>query len=57
AVHKGNNAKDWVIRRRLPKPVMAGYGSVSTIAKWWVDDDGLANRSLLKVRSSPPGKP
>ena len=56
AVPNGNNAKDWVIRRRLPKPDMAGHGSVSTIAKRWVDNDGLANRSLLKVRSSPHRK-
>ena len=53
AVPNGNNVKNWAIRRREPKSVMAGYGSVSTIAKRWVSDDGLANRSLLKVRSSP----
>lgn len=53
----GNNAKDWTIRRREPKPVMVGHGSVSTTAKWWVSYEGLANRSLLKVQSSPLGKP
>ena len=35
---------------------MVEYGSVSTIAKWWVNDEGLTNWSLLKVRSSPLGK-
>ena len=61
AVPNGNNAKNWAIRRREPNPaeciLMVGYGSVSTIAKRWVNDDGLANLSLLKVRSSPLGKP
>ena len=52
----GNNVKDWVIRRRESKSVMVGYDSVSTIAKQWVNYDGLASRSLLKVRSSPPWK-
>lgn len=32
---------------------MVGYGSVSTIAKRWVNDEDLASLSLLKVRSSP----
>ena len=49
----GKNVKDWVICRRLPNLVMVEYGSVSTIAKRWVSDEGLANQSLLKVRSSP----
>ena len=56
AVPNGNNAKNWAIRRRLPNLDMVEYGSVSTIAKWWVDDEDLANLSLLKVRSSPLGK-
>ena len=36
-----------------PKSVMAGYGGVSTTERVPVRCDGLANRSGLKVQSSP----
>jgi Rad3-related DNA helicase len=51
----GKNVRDWTIRRRVPKSVMAGYGAVSTIAKVLVGNDNLANLSLLKGRSTPTG--
>ena len=41
----------WTIRRRLPKPDMAGPGSVSETGKVWVTDEGLASRRWLKVQS------
>jgi hypothetical protein len=46
------NAKDWAIRRREPKPVMIGHGSVSETAKASVIYEGLINLRSLKVQSS-----
>ena len=46
------NAKDWAIRRRGPKSVMIGYGSVSETAKASVTNEGLISQRLLKVQSS-----
>ena len=53
AVPNGKKSKDETIRRREPKPVFAGYGSVSETGKRSVDDDRLAILSLLKVQSNP----
>ena len=47
----------WTIRRRLPKPDMAGHGSVSETGKVSVTDEGLASRRWLKVQSDPRGNP
>jgi hypothetical protein len=46
------NAKDWAIRRRVPKAAMIGYGTVSETAKVSVFDEGLINLRMLKVQSS-----
>jgi hypothetical protein len=46
------NVKDWMIRRREPKSVMIGYGSVSETAKVSVFNEGLINLRMLKVQSS-----
>ena len=46
------NVKDWAIRRRVPKAVMIGNGTVSETAKASVADEGLINLRLLKVQSS-----
>jgi hypothetical protein len=45
------NAKDWAIRRRVPKPVMIGYGTVSETAKVSVFNEGLISPRMLKVQS------
>jgi hypothetical protein len=47
------NAKDWIIRRRVPKAVMIGHGTVSETAKASVPYEGLINLRVLKVQSSP----
>jgi hypothetical protein len=47
-----NNVKDWAIRRRVPKSVMIGYGTVSETAKASVLDEGLISLRELKVQSS-----
>ena len=47
-----NNVKDWAIRRRVPKPVMIGHGTVSETAKASVTDEGLISLRLLKVQSN-----
>ena len=49
AGHNGNNGKDWVIRDLTPKPVMIGYGVVSTTTKASVLNDGLINQRVLEV--------
>ena len=49
------SAEDWVICRRLPKCDVAASGSVSTIGKVWVTDEGLTSPRLLKGRSGPRG--
>jgi hypothetical protein len=46
------NVKDWAIRRRVPKAVMIGNGTVSETAKASVINDGLINQRLPKVQSS-----
>ena len=46
------NAKDWAIRRRVPKAAMIGNGTVSETAKASVINDGLINPRLLKVQSN-----
>ena len=46
------NAKDWAIRRRVPKAAMIGNGTVSETAKASVINEGLINLRLLKVKSS-----
>jgi len=51
----GNNLNDWVIRSRVSKSVKLGYDADSEIAKLLKCDDGLSNRSIFKVRSSPFG--
>jgi hypothetical protein len=48
-----NIVKDWTIRRRDPKPVMIGHGSVSETAKASVSDEGLISPRMLKVQSGP----
>ena len=48
----GNSVEDWMIRRREPKSVMIGYGSVSETAKVSVFYDGLISLRMLKVQSS-----
>ncbi len=48
-----NIVKDWTIRRRDPKPVMIGHGSVSETAKASVSDEGLISLRMLKVQSGP----
>jgi len=55
AVPNGNNGKDvqWAIRRREAKPTMIGHASVSTTERVWVSYEGLINRSLLKIQSTP----
>ena len=45
------NAKDWAIRRRVPKAVMIGHGTVSETAKASVFNEGLINLRMLKVQS------
>ena len=45
------NAKDWVIRRRVPNAAMIGYGTVSETAKTSVSDEGLISLRMLKVQS------
>jgi len=59
------NAKDWAIRRRVPKPVLCdsmnrkpllterviGHGTVSETAKVSVSDEGLISPRILKVQS------
>jgi hypothetical protein len=47
-----NNVKDWAIRRRVPKPVLIGYGTVSETAKASVTYEGLISQRLLKVQST-----
>jgi hypothetical protein len=47
----GNSVEDWIIRRREPKSVMIGYGSVSETAKVSVFYEGLINLRMLKVQS------
>jgi hypothetical protein len=42
----------WAIRRLEPNSAMIGQGSVSETAKASVNNEGLINRSLLKVQSS-----
>jgi hypothetical protein len=39
----------------LPKSAMIGYGRASETERIWVNLDGLINRSLLKIQSSPFG--
>ena len=46
------NAKDWAIRRRVPKAAMIGNGTVSETAKASVINEGLINLRLPKVQSS-----
>jgi hypothetical protein len=46
------NAKDWAIRRRVPKAAMIGNGTVSETAKASVFNEGLINLRMLKVQSS-----
>jgi len=45
------NAKDWAIRRRVPKAAMIGHGTVSETAKALVFNDDLINLRMLKVQS------
>jgi hypothetical protein len=45
------NAKDWAIRRRVPKAAMIGYGTVSETAKASVFNEGLISLRMLKVQS------
>lgn len=52
---QSKNVKDWAIRRRVPKAVMIGNGTVSETAKASVINDGLINPRLLKVQSSLQG--
>ena len=40
----------------LPKPVLIGYGRVSTTERVLVTNDGLINQRLLKIQSNPPRK-
>jgi hypothetical protein len=49
------NVKDWAIRRRVPKAVMIGNGTVSETAKASVSYEGLINLRMLKVQSSLQG--
>ena len=49
------NAKDWAIRRRVPKAAMIGNGTVSETAKASVFNDGLINLRMLKVQSNLHG--
>jgi hypothetical protein len=53
------NAKDWAIRRRVPKAVKSislrcevGHGTVSETAKALVFNDDLTNLRMLKVQSN-----
>ena len=46
------NAKDWAIRRRVPKAAMIGNGTVSETAKVSVFNEGLISPRMLKVQSS-----
>ena len=46
------NAKDWAIRRRVPKAAMIGHGTVSETAKALVFNDDLINLRMLKVQSN-----
>ncbi len=48
----GKNDKDWIIRRRVPKADMIGYGTVSETAKVSVSEEGLINLRMLKVQSN-----
>ena len=52
-----NNARDWNIRQAEPKRVMIAYGSPSTTERMWVDNDRQSILNLLKIQSSPIGKP
>lgn len=47
----GKNDEDWIIRRRVPKPVMIGHGTVSETAKVSVSVEGLISPRMLKVQS------
>ncbi len=49
----GKNDEDWIIRRRVPKPVRIGHGTVSETAKVSVFDEGLINLRMLEVQSVP----
>jgi hypothetical protein len=51
----GKSVEDWMIRRREPKPVMIGHGSVSETAKVSVFNEGLISLRMLKVQSGPIG--
>ena len=53
------NAKDWAIRRRVPKAAKSismrceiGHGTVSETAKALVFNDDLINLRMLKVQSN-----
>jgi hypothetical protein len=46
------NDEDWIIRRRVPKAVMIGNGTVSETAKVSVFNEGLINLRMLKVQSN-----
>ena len=52
----GKNDEDWIIRRRVPKPVMIGHGTVSETAKVSVSVEGLISPRMLKVQSVLPTK-
>jgi len=49
----GKNDEDWIIRRRVSKPVRIGYGTVSETAKVSVFNEGLIRLRMLKVQSVP----
>jgi hypothetical protein len=52
---QSKNVKDWAIRRRVPKAVMIGNGTVSETAKASVLNEGLISQRVLKVQSSLQG--